>query len=95
MTSVLNANDVPNGRIYTAPDMLADAHFAARDAIRTLVHPLLGDFAMQNVAPKLSETPGEIRWVGPELGEHTAEVLTEVLGLDTQAIAELRANGTV
>ena len=95
LEAVLNANDVPNGRIYTAPDMLADAHFAARAAIRTLVHPLLGDFAMQNVAPKLSETPGEIRWVGPELGEHTAEVLTEVLGLDSTDIDALRANGTV
>ncbi len=95
LEAVLNANDVPNGRIYTAPDMLADAHFAARDAIRTLVHPLLGDFAMQNVAPKLSETPGEIRWVGPDLGEHTAEVLAEVLGLDSTEIDALRASGTV
>lgn len=95
LEEVLNANDVPNGRIYTAPDMLADAHFAARGAITTLLHPLLGDFAMQNVAPRLSDSPGEIRWVGPELGEHTDEVLADVLGLDVTAIDALRANGTV
>jgi formyl-CoA transferase len=95
LESVLNAHDVPNGRIYTAPDMLADAHFAARDAIVTMAHPQLGDFPMQNVVPKLSATPGRIRWVGPELGEHTDEVLAEVLGLDEARLAELHAAGVV
>jgi len=88
---VLNDHGVPNGKIYTAPDMLADAHFAAREAIVALAHPQLGEFPMQNVVPKLSDTPGEVRWVGPELGEHTDEVLAEVLGLDGDAIAELRS----
>lgn len=91
----LNEHAVPNGKIYTAPDMLEDAHFAAREAIVTLTHPLLGDFPMQNVVPKLSETPGEVRWVGPELGEHTEEVLGEVLGLDTGEIETLRDKGIV
>lgn len=95
LEDVLNQHAVPNGKIYTAPDMLADPHFAAREAIVTLVHPILGDFAMQNVAPKLSETPGEIRWVGPELGEHTDELLETVLQLDEAARAELRAAGIV
>lgn len=91
LEALLNDHGVPNGKIYTAPDMLADAHFAAREAIVALAHPQLGEFPMQNVVPKLSDTPGEVRWVGPELGEHTDEVLAEVLGLDGDAIAELRA----
>lgn len=95
LEEVLNTHDVPNGRIYTAPDMLADAHFAAREAIVRLVHPQLGEFAMQNVAPKLSDTPGELRWVGPELGEHTDEVLHEVLGLTADEVAALRRAGTI
>ena len=70
LEALLNEHGVPNGKIFTAPDMLADAHFAARDAVVKLAHPQLGEFAMQNVVPKLSDTPGEIRWVGPELGEH-------------------------
>ncbi|HNJ24596.1 MAG TPA: CoA transferase, partial [Microthrixaceae bacterium] len=82
LEELLNRHSVPNGKIYTAPDMLADAHFAARKAIVTLAHPQLGDFPMQNVVPKLSDTPGEVRWVGPELGEHTDEVLAEALDLD-------------
>lgn len=95
LEEVLNTHDVPNGRIYKAPDMLADAHFAAREAIVRLVHPQLGEFAMQNVAPKLSDTPGELRWVGPELGEHTDEVLHEVLGLTADEVAALRRAGTI
>ena len=95
LEAVLNEHSVPNGRIYTAPDMLADAHFAARDAIVTLAHPLLGDFPMQNVVPKLSDSPGEVRWVGPELGQHTDEVLETVLGLDAATRDELRSRAVI
>ena len=95
LESVLNDHGVPNGRIFTAPDMLADAHFAAREAIVTMVHPQLGDFPMQNVVPKLSDTPGEIRWVGPELGQHTDEVLAEVLGVTADEAARMRDAGVI
>ena len=57
--------------------MLADPHFAARQAIVRLAHPDFGEFAMHNVAPKLSQTPGSVRHVGPELGEHTDEIYRE------------------
>ena len=95
LEDVLNDHDVPNGKIYTAPDMLADAHFAAREAIVTMAHPLLGEFPMQNVVPKLSDTPGEVRWVGPELGEHTDEVLDEVLGITAEQASALRGAGVI
>ena len=95
LEGVLNDHDVPNGKIYTAPDMLADAHFAAREAIVTMAHPLLGEFPMQNVVPKLSDTPGEVRWVGPELGEHTDEVLDEVLGITAEQASALRGAGVI
>ena len=92
---VLNDHAVPNGKIYTAPDMLEDAHFKAREAIVTLMHPQLGEFSMQNVVPKLSDTPGDVRWVGPELGEHTDEVLGSLLGFDAARLAALRAEGVI
>ena len=95
LEAILHEHSVPNGKIYTAPDMLDDPHFAAREAVVKLVHPLLGQLPMQNVAPKLSETPGEVRWVGPELGQHTDEVLAEVLGLDAGEIATLHAAGVI
>ena len=93
LEALLNEFAVPNGRIFTAPDMLADPHFAAREAIVRLAHPLIGEFPMQNVAPKLSDTPGEVRWVGPELGEHTDEVLAEVLDLKPDELSSLRERG--
>ncbi|MGV9711024.1 CaiB/BaiF CoA transferase family protein [Gordonia sp. NPDC003424] len=90
----LDAAGVPAGRIYRAADMLDDKHFQAREAIARVPHPELGDVAMQNVFPKLSETPGRIRWSGAELGEHTNEVLAD-LGLTDQDIAELHEAGIV
>ncbi|MFD2349604.1 CoA transferase [Nonomuraea ferruginea] len=56
------------GRIYTARDMFADEHFAAREAIVRLPHPEFGEFPMQNVFPRLSATPGGIRSLGPRNG---------------------------
>ena len=50
---------------------------------------------MQNVAPKLSATLGSVRWVGPELGEHTDLVLGERLGLDEARLAQLRSTGII
>jgi len=61
---VLDAMDqfgVPAGLIYRAPDMLEDPHFKAREAIVSVPHPDFGELRMQNVAPKLSETPGAVR----------------------------------
>ena len=46
------------------------------------------------VVPKLSQTPGGTRWLGPRLGQHTAEILASV-GIGEEALAELRAQGVV
>ena len=86
---------VPATKIYRPPDMLADPHFAARQAIVRVPHPVLGTVAMQNVVPKLSATPGSIRRPAPGLGEHTHEVLSGWLGLDEGAIASLQRDGVV
>lgn len=95
LLDTLHAAGVPAGRIYTARDMFADPHFAAREAIVRLAHPDLGEFPMQNVFPKLSETPGSVRHLGPELGEHNAEVYGRLLGLGPDKLAELSGNGIV
>jgi len=72
---------VPAGLIYRPPDMLEDPHFKARDAIVTTQHPHFGDLKMQNVAPKLSETPGGIRSAAPEMGQHNEEVYLKLMGM--------------
>jgi formyl-CoA transferase len=95
LLALLEAHGVPCGRIYRAPDMLADPQFAAREAIVEVGHPVFGKVKMQNVFPKLSDTPGAVRWPGPTLGEHTDAVLGERLGLSEAEIAALRAEGVV
>ena len=82
---------VPAGLIYRAPDMLEDPHFQARNAIVSVPHPDFGELKMQNVAPKLSETPGGIRSPSPALGQHNDEVYRGLLGLTEQRYAELKS----
>ncbi|MDX9997814.1 MAG: CaiB/BaiF CoA-transferase family protein [Phenylobacterium sp.] len=91
----LEEKGVPCGRIFRAPDMLADPQFQAREAIVETDHPVFGRIKMQNAFPKLSETPGRVRWPGPALGQHTDEVLREVAGLKETEIADLRAKGVI
>ncbi|MBV8210803.1 MAG: CoA transferase [Burkholderiaceae bacterium] len=90
----LEAADVPSGRIYTAADIAADPHYRARDMVQKMALP--DGFAVEfpGIVPKLSETPGRTKWLGPRLGEHTAEVLATI-GIDGRQLEELREQGVV
>ncbi len=92
---LLNDHGVPNGQMYRAPEMLEDDHFADRQAIVWVDSPDFGSVPMQNVVPKLSDTPGEIEWSGPVLGEHNEEVFGGILGLESEVISRLRADGII
>ncbi len=92
---LLNDHGVPNGQMYRAPEMLADDHFAAREAVVWVDSPDFGEIPMQNVVPKLSGTPGSVAWSGPTLGEHNEEVLGGLLGLDAAELEQLRAGGVI
>ena len=87
----MSTHGVPAGLIYRAPEMLADPHFRAREAIVTVPHPDFGELRMQNVAPKLSETPGSVRSPSPQMGEHNDEIYLQLLGLEQARYAELKA----
>ena len=54
-----------------------------------------GELAMQNVAPRLSDTPGQVRWTGPALGQHNDEVYGAWLGLSANEIATLKQSGII
>jgi formyl-CoA transferase len=86
---------VPAGLIYRAPEMLDDPHFKSREAIVTVPHPDFGELRMQNVAPKLSETPGAIRRPSPAMGQHNDEVYRELLALSAERYAQLKAGKVV
>ena len=93
---LMEEHGVPAGKIYKAKDMLEDPHFKARDAIVDVPHEKYGTIPMQNVAPKLSATPGEIKWAGPlELGQHNAEIYGSMLGMNEEKLASLKADGII
>ncbi|HEX5201054.1 CaiB/BaiF CoA transferase family protein [Paractinoplanes rhizophilus] len=91
LLDLMEDSGVPAGRMYRAPEMLADPHFAARESIISLPHPDFGELPMQNVAPRLSDTPGQVRWVGPELGAHNDEILRGLLGMTDEQVARAQA----
>jgi formyl-CoA transferase len=86
---------IPAGRVYRAPDMLADPHFQARKAIVEVETERFGKLKMQSAFPRLSATPSTIRRPAPAVvGQHNAEVYG-ALGLDADELDRLRATGAI
>jgi formyl-CoA transferase len=92
--AALEAADVPHGKIYTAADIVSDAQYLARDMIRQVRLADGTALKLPGIVPKLSDTPGEMHWVGPALGAHTEEVLRG-LGYSDAEIERLRKAGTI
>ena len=90
--AALDAADVPAGRIYSAADIVADPHYRARGMLLETTLPDGQPITLPGIVPKLSETPGQMHWTGPALGEHTDQVLTE-LGMAADAIAAASGRG--
>jgi len=90
----LEAAQVPSGKIYNIQDIVEDVHYRARDMIQEFALKGGEKIALPGIVPKLSETPGDTRWLGPELGAHTAEVLTQI-GYDAAQQAELKQRGVI
>jgi formyl-CoA transferase len=81
--------EVPAGKIYSAADIAADPHYAARGMIQSIVAGDGEPLKVPGIVPKLSATPGAIRSAAPKLGEHTDEVLLD-LGFSNSQINEFK-----
>jgi formyl-CoA transferase len=92
--AVLEQADVPVGKIYSAADIAADPHYRAREMIHEYTLPDGQPLKLPGIVPKLADTPGEVKWVGPALGAHTTEVLSR-LGYDEAAQRALREQGAI
>ena len=90
----LSVAQVPASRIFSAEDMFSDPQFLAREMFLQAKLPDGKAFKMPGIVPKLSDTPGSAEWVGPELGAHTHEILSD-LGFDASAIAHLKLTGAI
>ena len=82
--------------VYDIAGIFADPHFQARETVTTVQDPDLGPVKMQNVIPRLSRTPGKIRWPGPtRMGEHNEEIFCGKLGMSRERVAELKEKGVI
>ncbi len=96
VAALMEKHGVPAGKLYRAPEMLADPHFAARESIVDMPTERWPNLKMQNVFPKMLKTQGEIRWPGVEnLGAHNKEIYEGLLGLDEEEIKELQENSII
>jgi len=91
---VLAGAQVPSGKIYDIKDIVNDLHYRARGMIEQASLPDGTPMKIPGVVPKMAETPGGTRWLGPGLGEHTDEVLAE-LGYDADNMRDMKARGVI
>jgi crotonobetainyl-CoA:carnitine CoA-transferase CaiB-like acyl-CoA transferase len=86
---------VPCAPVYDVGDLVAHPQLLAREMVRRLPHAKLGEVLVPGVVVKMSDTPGSVRRLGPEIGEHNAEVYGALLGLDAAELARLRADEVI
>jgi succinate--hydroxymethylglutarate CoA-transferase len=87
----LTETGIPCGRINSVAQALSDPHTIAREMVRTVQHPTAGAVKMLGIPFRFSDTPASIRRPPPLLGQHTEQVLRDVLQLSDGRIAELRS----
>jgi crotonobetainyl-CoA:carnitine CoA-transferase CaiB-like acyl-CoA transferase len=95
LEQVLERAAVPAMRIFTIADIFADPHYRARGTIVHAPDEDLGTVAMAQVAPRLSETPGEVRHAGRHLGQDSRRVLQQWLSMDAATLDALQREGVV
>jgi len=95
LQQALDAADVPASRIFTMADIFRDAHYRARDMLKTVPDDDLGSVTLAGVVPKLSRTPGDIRWSGHRTGQDTRSVLRMLADLSDAEIDRLQQAGIV
>ena len=91
----LRAAGVPAGRINNIDQVLSDPQVLHRQMVVEVDHPTAGKLKLLGVPYKFSETPAEVKTAPPLLGQHTEEVLGQLLGYSPEDVAELRKVGVV
>jgi crotonobetainyl-CoA:carnitine CoA-transferase CaiB-like acyl-CoA transferase len=95
LQQALDQADVPASRIFTMADIYQDAHYRARDMLKSVPDDDLGSVTLAGVVPKLSLTPGDIRWSGRRTGQDTRTILRRLANLSDAEIDRLHRTGVV
>ncbi|MDA8108836.1 MAG: CoA transferase [Betaproteobacteria bacterium] len=83
---ILDAAEVPSSRVFTMADIFKDPHYRARDMLPSVPDDDLGSVVLTGVVPKLSASPGALKWSGHRTGQDTRAVLKEFAGLSDEEI---------
>ncbi len=90
LVEICEQNEMAISILYNVKDIFDDPQYKARENYISIKDDRVGDFFVPNVIPKMSETPGQLRTLGPRLGEHNKEIYEEFLGLGPDELARLR-----
>jgi crotonobetainyl-CoA:carnitine CoA-transferase CaiB-like acyl-CoA transferase len=86
---------VPCGPIYSIDEIFEDPQYQSRGNILRMHDDRVGDLPIPNLVPRLSDTPGAVKWLGPDLGEHNDELFKGVLGMSDDELRRLAAEGVI
>jgi crotonobetainyl-CoA:carnitine CoA-transferase CaiB-like acyl-CoA transferase len=86
---------VPCGPVYSIDEIFQDPQYQARGNILKMQDERVGELPIPNLVPRLSDTPGQVKWLGPKLGEHNDEVFKDLLGLSEDEVSRLTAAGVI
>jgi crotonobetainyl-CoA:carnitine CoA-transferase CaiB-like acyl-CoA transferase len=95
LVEMLDRADIPNSKAYTAADCAADPQYRARGMVRDVEDRHFGSVLQAGIVPHIPESPGEVRWSGPDIGEHSHQLLRDLLGLEPDDIETLERNGVI
>jgi crotonobetainyl-CoA:carnitine CoA-transferase CaiB-like acyl-CoA transferase len=95
LLQLCEASQVPCGPVYAIDEIFEDPHYAARENILRVQDPRVGELAVPNLVPHLSETPGAIHWLGQPLGSHNDEIYGGLLGLGPAEMQRLRETAVI
>lgn len=91
LLAICDAKDVPAAKLFSVADMFSDPQYVARGSIKEF-ESRIGPLAVPDVIPKLSATPGEVKWLGQEVGSHNTEIYGKLLGISEEELSALRSN---
>ena len=86
---------IPCGPVNNMQNLFADPQVLHRNMVVRVPHPTIGTLQLTGIPIKYAETPATVRRRPPLLGEHTDEILNDVLGYQSEAISPLRAQGVI